>query len=109
MVSSTSGMCMTSDARCAPCSQWWQLYSQLHRELSLPPWRWPALPQCPFPPNSAAARAWQPAPEPLALWQALTAARQAAAEQAEAARADKKPCPLSGKPDIEPTKPNDRV
>jgi hypothetical protein len=77
-----TGLCKTADETCRACAQWWELHSALHAELGQRPWRWPALPLCPFPPNSAQAKAWRPDdPEALALWQALDAAGRAAEQQ----------------------------
>ena len=75
------------------------------KELALKPWQFPALPICPYPPGSSASRDWSPSGPELRLWRVLERARHAAL----AAAAGGQPCPLSGKPDIEPTSPNDRV
>jgi hypothetical protein len=29
--------------KCSACEQWYDLHSELHRELNLPPWIWPCL------------------------------------------------------------------
>jgi hypothetical protein len=29
--------------RCAGCKKWWGLHDELHRELGLKPWQWPAI------------------------------------------------------------------
>jgi hypothetical protein len=57
--------------QCPACAEWYAQQEILCRELSLPPWRWPAVehPQAqnPYPAGSPAA-AWQPKEEARALW-----------------------------------------
>jgi hypothetical protein len=77
-VNAATGMCKSSDPGCRACAERWRLHGALHSELGMKPWQWPALPQNPYPPSSAAAKLWQPDPEALALWEALAAARDAA-------------------------------
>ncbi len=101
-VVNTYGFCRME---CGPCRGWADAHSELHLELHLKPWEWPCLPVNPFPPGSPAARDWEPSGPELALWQTLERARRATL----AAPAGGQPCPLSGKSDIEPTSPNDRV
>jgi hypothetical protein len=71
-----SGMCK---CECVACERWWSAYNELHEELGLDPWQWPAIPQCPFPPGSPAARDWRPDAESQALYDLLKEARRAAA------------------------------
>jgi hypothetical protein len=78
-----SGYCTTD---CRACEAWWAAHNAITRELRLDPWLWPAVPCCPFPPGSAGAREWRPDTEAKTLYDALVAARRAAA----AARADAK-------------------
>jgi hypothetical protein len=70
--------CCSSVSECRACSRWWDLHNELHIELALPPWRWPAIPKNPFPPNSRDAREWRPNTEQRELWNLLDAARRAA-------------------------------
>jgi hypothetical protein len=67
------GLC-TGD--CRVCERWYDLHDELHTELRLPPWRWPCLGFCRYPPNSPEARTWRPGGEQRALWEALNEARQ---------------------------------
>ena len=90
---------------CGACQDWANAHSELHEELALKPWEFPCLPICPHRPGTQASRDWEPSGPELALWQTLERARRAA----PAAPAGGQPCPLSSKPDIEPTSPNDRV
>jgi hypothetical protein len=62
---------------CTACRHWSDLHAELHVELRLKIWQWPALPCCPFPPNSPAAAAWQPGSEQQELWDLLDGARRA--------------------------------
>jgi hypothetical protein len=72
------GLC-TGD--CRTCRAFDDLDDQLHRELKLRPWQWPALPYNPYPPNSPEARAWRPGGERQARWEALNEARQSINKQ----------------------------
>ena len=69
------GLC---SMECAPCQAWAHAHSELHRELGLRPWVWPALPFNPHPPGTPAAQAWEPSGSELELWQTLERARRAA-------------------------------
>jgi len=69
------GHCTTE---CRACVAWWDAHAALHSELKLPPWAWPALPRCPFPPGSPPARKWRPGGAQRALRDQLEAARKAA-------------------------------
>jgi hypothetical protein len=75
-----TGYCLEE---CKPCAQWWALHSELHKELGLPPWRWPATAHCPFPPGTPDGVAWLRGIadsdwEPDALHRFLKAAAKAA-------------------------------
>jgi hypothetical protein len=70
-----SGYCTT---KCRACQAWYDAHDVLHTELRLKPWEWPALPRCPFPPGSAAAREWHPGDAQRELQERLEAARRAA-------------------------------
>jgi hypothetical protein len=69
------GLC---NAECRACEAWWDAHAALHSELKLPPWRWPALPRCPFPPGTPPARKWRPSSAQRELQDQLEAARKAA-------------------------------
>jgi hypothetical protein len=76
--------CSCPDYSCTACKQWWVEHRNLHRELGLTPWQYPAVEApgtpCPFPPDSPAARDWQPDYEAEARWgQLFQAARSARA------------------------------
>ena len=47
---------------CANCAAWWEAHSELHDELGLKPWQWPAFEHPdetnPYPSFSNAARDW---------------------------------------------------
>jgi hypothetical protein len=64
---------------CGACQDWANAHSEIHSELALRPWQWPALPICPHPPGSPAARAWRASGPELALQLALEQARRDAA------------------------------
>jgi hypothetical protein len=64
-------------AECGACELWWAAHGELCSELRLPPWAWPALPRCPFPPNSDAAKTWRPGEQQKKLQDQLEAARRA--------------------------------
>jgi hypothetical protein len=61
-----------------PTPQWWELHNQLHDELGLKPWEWPAVENpgsaCVYPKGSQAAKDWQPNERGRELWQQLEAA-----------------------------------
>jgi hypothetical protein len=68
----------------AEADEWWEAHSVLHKELALPPWRWPAFEYpdavCPYPTGSPAAKNWQAnrdgSPEAFELYRALKAAAE---------------------------------
>jgi hypothetical protein len=61
--------------QCSACDQWYEQHNIMHRELSMPPWRWPCVEsphaQNPFPEGSPAAANWAPDKNAQALWRAL--------------------------------------
>jgi hypothetical protein len=73
---------------CAACDAWWEAHSQLHDELGLKPWQWPAFEYPdeanPYAAFSNAARDWThrraARPEAFALFRELRAAAAAAAK-----------------------------
>jgi hypothetical protein len=87
------GLCI---AECAACERWWDLQDELHIELDLPPWRWPAIPRNPYPPGSPKAREWRAGTEQEELWKLLEEARR------EAARRRTAPPSEEGQPHAEP-------
>src|SRR6266536_602151 len=48
------------NAECAACRAWWDAHDALCTEIRLPPWQWPCVGRCPFPPGSPRARKWRP-------------------------------------------------
>jgi hypothetical protein len=75
---------------CKSCTQWRALHSELHKELGLPPWRWPAVCHNPHPPTSPDGVAWlreiaDSDSEPDALHRSLRAASKATARARRAA------------------------
>jgi hypothetical protein len=68
-----SGRC---SGECAACRRAGDLDADLHEELGLRPWIWPATPHNPFPPGSPSYRSWKPDPDGAqwALWQKLNEA-----------------------------------
>jgi hypothetical protein len=74
-VVSEFGLC---EAECAACERWWTAHNELHDELRLDPWLWPAVPRNPYPVGSPGAREWRPDADAKALWDRLKAAHRAA-------------------------------
>jgi hypothetical protein len=75
---------------CDGCRHWWELHSDLHRELHSKPWEWPCIEhpdaRSPYPNDSPADLAWRPDEQAQALWRALDeAAAQDAAEASTSA------------------------
>jgi len=64
--------CTCQDHSCTACRQSWVEHRNLHRELELPPWCYPAVERpgtpCPFPPSSSMAKTWEPDVEAQARW-----------------------------------------
>lgn len=81
-VSALSGLCDPKNP-CATCKAWSDAHAELHTELKLKPWRWPALPRNPHPPNSDAAKIWRPDGEQRALWNLLREAARSGATSHE--------------------------
>jgi hypothetical protein len=77
-------------SECAGCRRWWELHSQLHDELKLAPWAWPAI-ENPHPDASPYPRAhhghdtWA-VPDAQARWRKLDAASRELRRQKRAAR-----------------------
>jgi hypothetical protein len=71
---------------CQGCERWWRMHSQLHRELRLKPWHWPAYTHpeavCPYPEGTPAAQKWKPDTRGHAVFRALEAAAREARRQA---------------------------
>jgi hypothetical protein len=64
--------------QCRACCDWWDAHAVLHSEMKMRPWIWPMVPRCPYPPNSANAKAWKPSTEQRELYDLLVEARRAA-------------------------------
>jgi hypothetical protein len=70
---------------CPACNAWWKLHGELHGELKLPPWAWPAYEypdaENPYPVGSVAAQHWlthrAEHPERFEMYQRLLEAAKA--------------------------------
>jgi hypothetical protein len=71
--------------QCKACGEWYDQHDILHRELAMPPWRWPCVEhpraQNPYPEGSPAAARWAPNKQARALWRALEAAERASSHE----------------------------
>ena len=75
---------------CAGCKRWWELHSDLHDELELKPWQWPAYRNPAddtnwWPVGSPMWERWVPDEEGRAQWRLLEAASRELAEAEKAA------------------------
>jgi hypothetical protein len=70
--------CMCGPSECRHCRRWWDLHSELHKELGARLWQWPCIEhpgtRSPYPRGSEADKRWEPDLDAQAMWRALAGA-----------------------------------